>query len=121
MIAGDSMNLQISIEVADYNAITPILLDESGYLKDTHLLGDGVSLSPKFTTIKTKRAIGASDILNFVLSVPVGIGTGVIANVLYAWLTKSNVQSVRIEQTEIIIKDEKGKVIHLITKTLSKN
>lgn len=120
MIKDDAMNLQVSVEVMDHDALLSVLLDESGHLKDSLSLGNGVVLSPQFTAIKTKRAIGATDVLNFVLSVPVGIATGVAANALYSWLVKNNVPKAKIERTEIIVTDEKEQTISLIVKTLTR-
>lgn len=120
MIREDAMNLQVSVEVTDHDALLAELLDENGHLKGPLALGKGIVLSPQFTAIKTKRAIGATDILQFVLSVPVGIGTGVAANALYSWLMKNKVPRAKIETTEIVLTEEKEQTIRLIVKTLTR-
>jgi len=115
------MNLQVSLEVLDHDALLADLLDERGHLKGSFTIGCGVALLPQFTAIKTKRAVGAPEILQFVLSIPVGIATGVAANALYNWLIRSKVPKARIKTTEIVLTEKKEHTVHLITRVIDKD
>lgn len=115
------MNLLVSLEVSDYNELLADLLDERGRLKDSFTIEDGVTLSPQFSAIITKRAVGAPEVLQFVLSIPVGIATGVAANALYNWLTRSKVPKARIKTTEIVLTEKKEHTVHLITRVIDKD
>ncbi|ACN17031.1 hypothetical protein HRM2_39730 [Desulforapulum autotrophicum HRM2] len=113
------MNIIISVEVAEQNSLFPHLLDESGLISKHISLENDILLSPQFTTINKKRAVGVSDILNFILSIPVGIATGLAANALHSWFVKTKTQRAKINKTEIIITDDKEQTIRLIIKSLT--
>lgn len=114
------MNILISVEVSDHDALLSSILNKSGHIKNSISLENDVLLSPQFTTIKKKKAVGAVDILNFMLSIPVGIATGVAANALYSWFVKNKIPKVKIKKTEITVKNENEQTISLIIKTLTK-
>jgi len=100
------MDILISVEIASQELILADLLDECGRLKDSLTLLDEIVLAPQFATVNSRKALGASDILQFILSIPIGLGTGVAANALYNWLMKNKITKVKIENTIIVLTDD---------------
>jgi hypothetical protein len=83
-----------------------ICKDDAQIIKEINI-GSGVLLKPQFTCAYTNRAIGGGfEILPFVLSIPMGVATGLAANILYSWLFKNNVNRIIIENKIIILTDE---------------
>jgi len=114
------MEKNISIQLSDKEIMDKLLLGEDKNLLEKISIGDKVELLPLFTTFKSKKVVGGNEVLNFLLSVPVGVTTGIIANYLYSWFLKSKTSKIRIEKTEITITEDKETTIKIIIETLEK-
>ena len=104
--------------VTNRQSLETVLADEHGHLVKSIDLGEGVELTPEFTSVKSSRAVGDVSILAFVLSIPAGIITTVASKLLYDWLRGSKVTRIRIHKREISITDNRDRTIKLLEETL---
>ena len=112
------MKLLLSAELPKDTSSLISLIEENGKIKKSILLASDAQLIPKFSAIEKKRAIGANEIINFFVSIPIGVATGILANSLYDWLKKAKIQQIRIVKTVVTVTDDKQKTITQIEKTI---
>jgi hypothetical protein len=112
------MELDLEVMINNAEDWTSYLIDEDGHLRSNIEMDHGLTLAPQFTSLKSERAVGEADILLFILSIPVGIATDLLASALYDWLTRHKVHRIRIQRSELTILEGKEKFTHQITEII---
>jgi hypothetical protein len=101
------MELDLEIILNHPEDLSSTLIGEDGRLLPSVDIGQGITLQPQFTSLKTSHMTGGPEILLFLLGIPVGIASQIIADYLYDWLCEKKASKVRINKREIIISDGK--------------
>ncbi|MDM8528206.1 hypothetical protein QUF58_08330 [Anaerolineales bacterium HSG24] len=113
------MNYNLQVITKNSKNMEETLTLSTGEIADKIKLKHDIELLPQFTYIDSSRMIGGEDILLFLLSIPVGMATSITANIIYDWLTKNEIEQVRLNRTVIIV-EEKEKTTKIIAEELNR-
>lgn len=92
---------ELAVMFADVQPLSAAMMGQDGRLKDRIEIGSGVTLCPQFTSIRRAGAIGGTEVLTFLINIPVGIALNMAAAALYDWLCKHGVRRARANGIEV--------------------